>query len=183
MYFILFFLTNIVSPTLLLYDNTQQTSSETTINKDPCLVQTTEHFSIKNGNFNSGKLTLQSSRLIKEIMSHLTFLMEIEKPIYYSPNQQKWVIYLSFKDTFKYTPLTVDLLWGMSACHPFLIIKKSGSVICKNNTNVRFTMAACAAMIQMLAKMPRVPPTSATLDPLLDDVIYHITEQTGGSLQ
>ena len=101
MYFILFFLTNIVSPTLLLYDNSQQTSSETTLNTDPCLVQTTEHFSIKDGNFNSGKLTLQSSRLIKEIMSHLTFLMEIEKPSYYSPNQQKWVTYLSFKDTFK----------------------------------------------------------------------------------
>ena len=77
MYFILFFLTNIVSPTLLLYDNTQQTSSETTINEDPCL----EHFSIINGNFDSGKLTLQSSHLIKEIMSHLTFLIEIEKPI------------------------------------------------------------------------------------------------------
>ena len=89
MYFYLFFLTNIISATLLLYDNTQQASSEATINKDPCLVQTTEHFSLKNGHFDSGKLTLQSSHLIKEVMSHLTFLMETEKPIYYSPNLQK----------------------------------------------------------------------------------------------
>ena len=87
MYFILFFLTNIVSPTLLLYDNSKQASGETTFNTDPCLVQTTEHFSVKDGTFNSGKVTLQSTRLIKEIMTHLTFLIEVERPIYYSTNQ------------------------------------------------------------------------------------------------
>ena len=43
-------------------------------------------------------------------------------------------------------------------------------------------MAACVAMIQRLAKSPIIPPTSATLDPLKDDIIYHMVEQTGGTI-
>ena len=114
MYFYFFLLTNPISAALLLYDNTEQASSETIINKDPCIIQTTEHFSLKTGHFDSGKLILQSSHLIEEVMLHLTFLMDTQKHIYYSPNLQKWVIYLSFMNTYRYTPLTSDLLEVLS---------------------------------------------------------------------
>ena len=74
----------------MLYDNTAQTSTEAPLGRtDPCIVQTTEHFSIKDGNFVDRKLTLQSSRLIKEIVTHLIYLIDIERPIYYSDAQKQ----------------------------------------------------------------------------------------------
>ena len=107
MYFILL-LPNIVFANML-YDNTAQTSTEAPPGlTDPCLVQTTEHFSIKDGNFVDGKLTLQSSRLIKEIVTHLIYLIDIERPIYYSDAQKQWITYISFKNSFDYTPLTIN---------------------------------------------------------------------------
>ena len=55
-------------------------------------------------------------------------------------------------------------------------------MICKHNSEVRYTLEACAEMIKGLAKSPVIPPTSASLTPLRDDIIYHTVEQAEGTI-
>ena len=104
MFLLLFLVTNIASQQLTLYDNTDQAAVDTIVTNEPCLVETTEHFSLRNGIITSGKLSLQSTRLVKNIMEHLTFLIAVEKPIYFSYVKKRWVVILSFKEIFKYSP-------------------------------------------------------------------------------
>ena len=182
MFLLLFFVTNIASQSLMLYDNTEQASVDTSVNTEPCLIKTTEHFPLRKGIFTSGKLSLQSTRLVKNIMEHLTFLIAVEKPIYFSSTQQKWVVILSFKEIFKYSPLDTDLIWATNACHPFLIIQKTGSIICKHNAEVRYTKEACAEMVKRLTKSSIAPPASESMVTLKDDIIYHMVEQQDGTI-
>ena len=65
MFLLLFLVTNIASQPLMLYDNTEQAAVDTIVNTEPCLIETTEHFSLRNAIFTSGKLSLQSTRLVK----------------------------------------------------------------------------------------------------------------------
>ena len=180
MFLLLFFVTNIASQSLMIYDNTEQASVDTSVNTEPCLIETTKHFSLRNGIFTSGKLSLQSTRLVKNIMEHLTFLIAVEKPIYFLSTQQKWVVILSFKEIFKYSPLASDLIWATNACHPFLLIQKNGSMICKNSSDVRYTLEACAEMVKKLTKSSVHPPASESMTTLRDDIIYHMVEQQDG---
>ena len=89
---IIFILPHLVSA-LVLYDNSEQMSpKDPPPNQlEPCISQTTEHFTKKNGDFDDGQLSLHSSRLIKEIVSHLLYLMPVERPIYYSDSQEQFI--------------------------------------------------------------------------------------------
>ena len=66
----------------------------------------------------------------------------------------------------------------LRSCHPFLIIKKLGSAVCKNNTHIQFNLADCAVMLRILMEA-RIPLTAQSLEPLADGIIYHATEQMG----
>ena len=117
-FLLLFVVTNIASQQLTLYDNTDQAAVDTIVNNEPCLVETTEHFPLRNGIITPGKLSLQSTCLVKNIMEHLKFLIAVEKPIYFSSVKKRWVVILSFKEIFKYSPLDTDLIWATNYMSP-----------------------------------------------------------------
>ena len=100
-FLLLFVVTNISSQQLTLYDNSDEAAVDTIVTNEPCLIETTEHFSLKDGIIIPGKLSLQSTRLVRNIMEHLQFLIAVEKPIYFSSVRKRWVVILSFKEIFK----------------------------------------------------------------------------------
>ena len=65
-FLLLFVVTNISSQQLTLYDNSDQAAVVTIVTNEPCLIETTEHFSLKDGIIIPGKLSLQSTRLVKK---------------------------------------------------------------------------------------------------------------------
>ena len=122
-FLLIFFVTNVSSQQLTLYDNSVQAlmANSPISNAEPCIIQKTEHFSLKDDVVIPGKLSLQSTRLIKNIMDHLKFLLDVEKPIFYYDTGKKWAIIRPLKKVFKYTPLDSDLFHVTNACHPFLL--------------------------------------------------------------
>ena len=74
------------------------------------------------------------------------------------------------------------MIWATNACHPFLIIQKTGSIICKHNSEVRYTKEACAEMVKRLTKSSIAPPASESMVTLKDDIIYHMVEQQDGTI-
>ena len=178
---IIFLLPQLISG-IVLYDNTEQMSpKDPPPNQlEPCISQTTEHFTKKNADFDEGQLSLHSSRLIKEIVTHLLYLMPIERPIYYSDSQQQFITYVSFQNSFQYSPMAIPAHY-LRACHHFLFIKKQGSSLCKNSTHIKFNLEDCAAMLQDLVEA-RIPHTAKTLEPLAEGIVFHTTEQLGGPI-
>ena len=71
-FLLIFFVTNVSSQQLTLYDNSVQAlmANSPISNAEPCIIQKTEHFSLKDDVVIPGKLSLQSTRLIKNIMDH-----------------------------------------------------------------------------------------------------------------
>jgi hypothetical protein len=172
-----------ITQTLLLYDNTVQSTVNNSISKEPCLVDTTEHFSLRDGIFTSGQLSLHSTRLIRNTMDHLNFLISIDDPIYHSTVQKKWTVILPFKKVFEYTPLTSTRINATNACHPFLVLQKNGSIICKHNSEVRYTLKSCSAIVRKLTTNEDPPPVVQSRTNLQDGVVYHMVEQADGSFQ
>ena len=119
-FLLIFFVTNVSSQQLTMYDNSVQAlmANSPISNAEPCIIQKTEHFSLKDDVVIPGKLSLQSTRLIKNIMDHLKFLLDVEKPIFYYATGKKWAIIRPLKEVFKYTPLDTDLIHVTNACHP-----------------------------------------------------------------
>ena len=53
-------------------------------------------------------------------------------------------------------------------------------MIFKNNSDVRYTLEACAEMVKKLTKSSVHPPASESMTTLRDDIIYHMVEQQDG---
>ena len=55
-------------------------------------------------------------------------------------------------------------------------------MIFKNNSDVRYTLEACAEMVKKLTKSSVAPPASESMITLRDDIIYHMVEQQDGTI-
>ena len=180
LFLLIFIITNVTAQ----YDNTVQSSlaySQLLIT-EPCIIQHTEHFSLKDNVVIPGKLSLQSTRLIQHIMDHFKFLLNVEEHIMWSPGRKRWFVILPLKKVFEYTPLSTDLINSMNSCHPFLLLQKNNSLICKNNAEIRYTKQECIKMIEKLMRSSTHPPVASSMTNLQDDIIYTMIEQTDGSV-
>ena len=146
----------------------------------PCTTVRTEHLSQLSGDYSQGRLALHSSRIIHEIVTHLLFILPLEKNIYYSDSQEQFITFVSFQETFQYTPMALPADY-VRACHPVLFLKQKDSFLCKNTTMIKFNLIDCAAMLQTSVQLV-IPVNEELLKPLSEGIILHATKQLGGPI-
>ena len=105
---------------LLTFDNTAMIDPKPD-QLQPCQIVGTEHFSQTTGDYSEGRLAVQSSQILQEIVTHLLFIIPVEKNIYFNDSQQQFITFISFQMTFAYTTMSIPADY-LRACHPVLFL-------------------------------------------------------------